>query len=154
MNRRKLSKTKAVCSVTEMAQSIGLSRARFYQLQRENIFPHPLYDIRTRRPFFDVTLQEMCHEVRETGIGCNGNYILFYSPRKNISGSSQKGSGLKSRRGRNSQYSELVDTLGQMGLDVAPDQVQEAVAARYPDGIENEDQGVVIREIFRFLKKR
>lgn len=44
--------TKAVVTVAEMARMCGLSRARFYQLQNAGVFPTPLYDVSTRRPFY------------------------------------------------------------------------------------------------------
>ena len=148
-NRRLSSSRKPICSVTELVRSLGMSRARFYQLQREGFFPQAIYDLRTRRPFFDTRLQEICHEVRQTGIGFNGHYILFYSARNN---NEDKPTKRKTRT--NSQYGELVATLNGMGLEVNHSQVEQAVQAQYPDGIEKEDMGIVIRELFRFLKGR
>ena len=148
MNGKKMSNSrKHICSVTDLAKSLEMSRARFYQLQKEGIFPQSLYDVRTHRPFFDTKLQDICHEVRRTGIGFNGHYILFYSPRKN---NPEKSSRRKNRS--NSKYKELVETLCQMGLEVSEAQVEQAVETQYPNGIEGEDTGVVIRELFRFLK--
>ena len=40
---------KQAVSVAEMARMVGLSRGRFYQLVG-NTFPHPQYDLTTRRP--------------------------------------------------------------------------------------------------------
>ena len=150
MNGKRLSeRCKPICSVTEMVRSLGLSRARFYQLQKEGIFPQPIYDIRTHRPFFDTHLQEVCHAVRQTGIGHNGQYILFYSPRQN------NGDKPARRKGRsNSQYGELVATLNNMGLAVNCGEVAEAVGQLYPEGFDHQDMGVVIRELFRFFKGR
>jgi effector-binding domain-containing protein len=122
-----------------------MSRARFYQLQKEGIFPRALYDPRTNRPFFDTLLQDICHEVRETGIGFNGQYILFYSRRKNNSDKPK-------RKKSNSQYAELIETLKQMGLQVTNDQIEQAVQELYPQGLDKEDMGIVVRELFRFLK--
>ena len=75
--------SKAVCSVSEMAQLLALSRSRFYQLlQKQNVFPQPLYDIATKRPFYPQHLQERCLQIRNTGIGDNHQQILFYRRRK------------------------------------------------------------------------
>ena len=57
----------AVCSVTELAKTLGLSRARFYQLQKMGIFPMPIYCIRTRRPFYTPDLRQICVDIRKTG---------------------------------------------------------------------------------------
>ncbi len=49
---------KAVCSVTELTKKLGLSRARFYQLQKMGVFPMPIYCTRTIRPFYPLELQQ------------------------------------------------------------------------------------------------
>ena len=82
MNNKKMSNLKPIISVTEMARNLNLSRARFYQLLEQGIFPQPIYDLRTKRPIYNIELQQSCFQVRETGIGANNQYILFYSPRK------------------------------------------------------------------------
>jgi len=135
-----------------MAQMLELSRARFYQLLDVGILPPPIYCLRTKRPFFDAKLQQACLEVRETGIGHNGEYILFYAPRRPVSDTPTRTSNGKKASG--AQYKDLVETLGMMGLEVSSPQVAEAVKALYPDGVAKEDSGVVIREVFRFLRKR
>lgn len=140
--------TKAVVSVSEMAAALDLSRARFYQLLDAQILPQPVYDIRTRRPVYPQDLQEKCLSVRQTGIGSNGQYILFYSPRKNTGSAPRKSVSKKV-----SKYQDLREALTTMGLDVTEGQVSKAVADVFPDGIENRDQGLVIRELFRYFKK-
>ena len=72
----------AVCSVTELAGKIGLSRARFYQLMEKGVFPKPVYCTRTRRPFYTLDLQQKCIDIRKTGIGYNQQPVVFYSERR------------------------------------------------------------------------
>jgi hypothetical protein len=108
----------------------------------------PVYDIRTHRPIYTQDLQDKCLTVKQTGIGSNGQYILFYSPRKNT-GSAPK----KSVQKKVSKYQDIREALVQMGLDVSEEQVSKAVADVFPDGIENRDQGFVLRELFRYFKK-
>jgi hypothetical protein len=147
-------KIKPIISVGDMAKILGHSRARFYQLQRQQIYPMPLYDIRTKRPFYDARLQKICHDVRETGIGCNGQYILFYSPRKTSATKVQKSSGsMVQKKEISAEYQELVDTLNQMGVEVSGEQVSEAVGKLYPDGLQKKDMGVVVREVFCHFRK-
>jgi hypothetical protein len=140
--------TKVVVSVSEMAAALDLSRARFYQLLDAQILPQPVYDLRTRRPVYPQDLQEKCMAVRQTGIGSNGQYILFYSPRKN-NGSAPR----KSVPKKVSKYQDIKEALKIMGLEVSDEQVSKAVADVFPDGIENRDLGLVLRELFRYLKK-
>lgn len=53
-----------------------------------------------------------------------------------------------------SEYEELTDTLSNMGLNVSEKQVKEAVHKLYPNGIEQEDMGVIIRDLFRYFKNQ
>lgn len=125
MSYKKVSKSK-VCSITEMAKSLNLSRARFYQLLKQNIFPQPLYSIHTKRPFYNEELQLICQEIRESGIGHNEEYVLFYSPRKYCPNQPASNSP-KRKITNNSKYQELVDTLNSMGLNVSNYDVDQAV---------------------------
>src|SRR5438874_12268264 len=72
--------TKTAVTVAEMARMVGLSRARFYQLLG-TAFPHPLYDVATRRPFYTEEQQRTCLEVRRRNCGIDGRPILFYARR-------------------------------------------------------------------------
>src|SRR6202521_3669747 len=70
--------TKTAVTVAEMARMCGLSRARFYQLIG-SAFPWPVYNVATKRPFFDEEAQRICLEVRRRNCGVDGKAILFYS---------------------------------------------------------------------------
>ena len=62
MNNKKLSISKQIVSVTEMAEMVNLSRPRFYQLLDSGFFPKPLKDKRSNRPYYDTNLQQKCLE--------------------------------------------------------------------------------------------
>ena len=85
MSNKKLSEKtyKAICSVTELCKDLVISRAQFYNLQNMEVFPKGLKDERTGRPYFDIELQRACHQIRNSGLGHNGQPYLFYSPRTN-----------------------------------------------------------------------
>ena len=70
---------KIAASVAEVARMVGLSRERFYQLQREGVFPMPIYNLETRRPYYTDEMQQECMEVRRRNCGVNGKPVLFYS---------------------------------------------------------------------------
>lgn len=140
---------KAICSVTALCKDLGLSRAQFYNLQNMGVFPKGLKDERTGRPYFDTELQRNCHQIRSSGIGHNGQPYLFYSPRTNPGKPRSKGD-----KSINSKYKDIASTLEQMGLSVSVEQVSEAMSEVYPDGSDSIDDGVVIRELFRFLKEK
>ena len=60
---------KCVCSVSELARKLGLSRTRLYQLMEIGAFPRPVYCPRTGRPFYPLKVQNECMQIRKTGAG-------------------------------------------------------------------------------------
>jgi len=82
MNNKKMSNSKQIISMTDMAKMVQLSRARFYQLLEQGFFPKPLIDERSKRPYYDLALQQKCLECRQSGLGADGSFMLFYSPPK------------------------------------------------------------------------
>lgn len=146
--------TKSVVSVADMARMIGMSRARFYQLIGEGIFPQPLYDIASHRPFFSEEMQQICIEVRRRNCGINGKPILFYTPRHPL-GPQSKPVNRKVEPKPKVQYAELIDGLRALGLEsVSAGQVESAVKELFPGGIQKLDSGELIRSVFLRLKRR
>lgn len=144
----KMNITKPYISISELCQTLQLSRSRYYQLVKSGFLPNPLKDERSKRSYYDAELQQKCIEIRQTGIGVNGSMLLFYSPRQN-------GNSPKRRKQKISpEVQEYVETLKAMGLEVLPKQVQVALNELYSDGMENTDQGLVIRELYRHLKQK
>jgi len=144
----KMNITKPYISISELCQILQLSRSRYYQLVKSGFLPKPLIDERSKRSYYDENLQQKCIEIRQTGIGVNGSMLLFYSPRQN-------GNSPKKRKPKISpEVQEYVETLKGMGLDVSPKQVQGALNELYSDGMENTDQGLVIRELYRYFKQK
>ena len=147
MNNKKLSISKPIVSMTEISQMLRLSRARFYQLLQAGFFPKPLYDERSKRPYYDLELQQKCLDCRQAGIGIDGSFLLFYSPRK------KENVSHLIRNKIDPVVKELTETLESMGLDVTIKQVQKGLSDLYPDGTDSQEQGVIIRELFRYLKQ-
>ena len=140
--------SKAVCSVSEMAQLLALSRSRFYQLlQKQNVFPQPLYDIATKRPFYPQHLQEHCLQIRNTGIGDNHQQILFYRRRK-------KGPPAP-KHPVPQRYQVLIKVLSQMAIKTTPKKLKVALKNIYPEGLPRHiDDGLVIRDLIRYWNQR
>ena len=100
----------------------------------------PVFCIRTRRPFYPLDLQKKCIEIRRTGVGHTGQPVLFYGGRK-------KGNNKKHRK-----YEELTNTLRLMGIDVSYKAVANAIAALFPEGLQqHSDEGRTVRDLFRYL---
>ncbi len=132
MHETNETQTKAVVSVAEMARMVGLSRARFYQLIG-TAFPAPVYDVATRRPFYDEDLQKSCLEVRRRNCGVDGKPILFYSRRPVTTLPARKPKKIAAVI--DDKHADLRDGLKALGLaTVTAAQVAEAVKEPIPAG--------------------
>lgn len=124
-----------VCTVTQMAKKLGLSRPRFYQLVATGVFPPPAYCPFTRMPIYPSELQDACLTVRKTGIGFHGKPVRFYSPRK-------------TPRPR-PQHKQLIAVLRRMGLSLTTAQIRKALhQLRLPGTGQKETDPQVIRLLF------
>ncbi len=152
MAGRKLSDKhfKPACTISYLCQNIvGLSRAQFYNLQRDGVFPAAKIDEKTGRKYFTIDQQKECYNIRTSGISHKGEFYLFYEPRSSAPSSPKKKTASKA----DAKSIELADTLTHMGLEVDAAQVSEALKLIYPEGHSKIDDGLMIRELFRFLKQ-
>jgi hypothetical protein len=132
----------AICSVSEMARKLGLSRARFYQLVKSGVFPPP-FRFEAKRPFYSCDLQEKCLAIRKTGVGFNGLPVLF----------NQRRPRGKAHQEPTRQYDGFVAALNNMGLKVTASNVKHAVQALYPAGLEPaHDPSEVLRNLFQYFR--
>jgi hypothetical protein len=143
--------TKAVVSVAEMARMCGLSRARFYQLVNEGVFPSPLYRIETKRPFFSQEMQETCLEVRRRNCGLNGRPVLFYARRLGTPISKAKATPPKNSH----KHADLIEGLRALGLTIVNStEVEAAIQKCFPSGRSGVDDEIVLRRVFLHLKRQ
>ncbi len=140
---------KAVVSVVEMSSLLNLSKSRFYALIQAGIFPRPVRNQSCKRPVFDLDLQRKCLDIRQTGIGCNGQPVLFN--RK-----ARRPAMPKSRQDRpalTEEQAELMVALKSLGLNATADEILAALQDLYPNGLAGVDQGEVVRQIFLKIRK-
>jgi predicted DNA-binding transcriptional regulator AlpA len=142
---------KIAVTVAEMARMVGLSRARFYQLMKQAVFPAPKQNPSTKRPFYDQELQQVCLEVRRRNQGINGQVVLFYSRRQEIAPTRSQ---TKKSKAVPKEKNELVESLRSLGLTVTAAEVDQAMKEKFPGGASGKDEGEVIRAIFLHLKRR
>ncbi len=144
-------RTKAVVSVAEMARMVGLSRARFYQLIDQAVFPPPLYRIDTKRPFFNEEMQEVCLEVRRRNCGINGRPVLFYARRFTTPTVKAKTTPPKNSH----KYADLIEGHESLGLtSVRSSEIEAAIQQNFPYGKSGIDDETVLRTVFLFLKRQ
>jgi hypothetical protein len=145
---------KAVVTVSEMARMVGLSRARFYQLQKAGVFPAPERDSETGRPFYTEEQQKVCLEVRRRNCGVNGKPILFYArraPTTTAPARPRKGTAKPPKN----QHADLLDALHGLGLlAVTAAQVGAAVKEVFPQGTAGVAEAEVVRAVFLHLRRQ
>lgn len=144
---------KAAVSVSEMARMLSMSRARFYQLMNEGVFPKPQYEPSTNRPFFDEVAQQTCLDVRRRNCGVNGRPVMFY-PARSTAPLPKRPAKSKPLSKPTSQHDELIDSLAALGLVVTSQQVEAAIQECYPSGVADTCQGGVVRTLFLYLKRQ
>ena len=144
---------KAVVTVTEMARLCSLSRARFYQLVNEGVFPPPVYCVRTRRPIYVEDLQKVCLEVRHRNCGVNGRPVLFYSVRQSTPIPPKPPRKPVTPKPRE-QHPEVLAAVRALGLTATTSDVTQAVKHLYPNGLGSVGRPEVIRAVFLHLQRR
>ena len=143
--------TKEVVTVSEMARMLGLSRSRFYQLIG-TAFPHPKLD-KKKRPFYSEELQAVCLEVRRRNCGVDGKPILFYARR--LGASPTKPKKAKAPATANPQHADLLDGVRHLGLaSVTAADIAKALKELFPSGVEDQDDGEILRAVFLHLKRK
>ena len=147
-----MSVEKSVVSVAEMARMVGLSRGRFYQLIG-NAFPHPVYDVATKRPYYTDELQETCLAVRRQNCGIDGRPVLFYARRTVIAPTAIRRPKATTSRQPSNDHADLVEGLRSLGiLTATAAQVGMAMKQLYPSGVNGTGQGEVLRSVFLHLR--
>ena len=145
---------KAAVSVSEMARIVGLSRARFYQLMSDGVFPKPKYDESTSRPYYDEEAQAECILVKRRNVGVNGKVVMFYGSRHPLAGQPKRPSKPRAKPKPANDHADLLDSLACLGLAATAQQVDAALAECFPDGFQKLDSGEVVRAVFLCLKRQ
>ena len=144
--------TKAVVSVSDMARLVGLSRARFYQLQKAGVFPAPSYQ--AGRPVYTEDQQQVCLEVRRKNRGVNGEPVLFYARRRGTE-PPRRNKRADPPPARNKDIAALLDGLNALGLTTATAaQVLKVTEELFPQGTKGLDQAEVLRVVFLHVQRR
>ena len=135
-----------ICSISQMADKLKLSRSRFCQLRMLGKFPPPVYCLRNKRPFYPLELQKICLRIRETGIGLDGQPVFLYKPREKQAKQKSK----MTQKENLDSYKEWASILKDWGTKVTADQVYNAVKLLFPKGLpENQNDNSVIRSLYK-----
>ena len=151
---------KAAYSVAETAALCGISRARFYDHIRSGVMPPPVYCVRTRRPLYLADLAALCVRVRETNVGWDGRYVLFYdrqplpAPLAKPSAASSDRNGRKAAPVPDPLTQEMVETLRAMGMGAGDGDVLAAIGRQCPAGVSEATFEADLRAVFDALRCR
>ncbi len=137
----------SICPVKQMIAMLGMSKARFYQHLKNGVFPHPIYCIRTKKPFYPENLQKQCMEIRKTGIGHNGLPVIFYTPLQREHGKS------KDKPGRD--YREIVEALKNMNIKATNKEIDSALRKlKIPPLAEGPIDSEILKKLFNYFTQR
>ena len=132
-------------TVTELCELIGLSKNRFYALQKAGIFPAAMRSPLNNRPVFDSALVEQCLGIVRHRVGANG---APYVPNRK-----KAAPGREHRRKPTERHQGLIEALGSLGLTCAASQVDEAMK-RLPEEGRGLEESELIRRLFLELRKQ
>jgi len=132
-------------TLQELCDQLGISKGRYYTLQKRGIFPAP-QRTSSNRPVFDQTLTQQCVEVIHTRIGVNGEPILFNAKKKQESVQKRP----VSVKGK---HDDLIASLASLGLSVSVEQVNVALAS-LPNNGADMPEPALIKAVFLHLKKQ
>ncbi len=145
-----------IVSINQLCSLMSISRSRFYQLLNVGILLPPIYSTDTKRPYFTKEMAQRNLDVKKNNVGVNGRVCIFYNTRSSHIDKPQiiKSSGWK-KDTANNPYTDLIEGLNSLGLkDVKSSQVESAVKKCFPDGINNVDEGEVLREVFCLISEQ
>lgn len=143
---------KAAVSVSEMAEMCDLSRSRWYELVEAGVFPAPVVLLPIKRPVYDRTLIEKCLEIKRTGIGLSGTPVIWNRKRKSSWSTKHKAKPVAKEQRPDPLMEPIFEAVKSLGLMTTLQTVTDAVAALFPTGIAEQDQGDVIRKTFLYLQ--
>jgi hypothetical protein len=130
-------------TLQELCEQLGISKTRYYQLQKKGVFPAP--QRAGNRPVFDNNLAQQCVEVVRSRVGINGEPVLFNAKRKQES--------VQKRPAPVKGHDDLIAALGSLGLTVTKEQVAAAVHSLPNNGTDLDEAGLV-KQVFLILKKQ
>ena len=147
-----------IVSIQNSCTLMGVSRSRYYQLLNDKFILPPIYSIESKRPFYTREMAEKNIAVIRNNIGINGKVCLFYNTnrRTGIASKSTRQKKVKKKtRSETNSYSDLIEGLEYLGLtDIKPAQIDTVLKKTYPNGIQNEDDGEVLKALYRAISEQ
>ncbi len=146
---------KAAYSVAETAAMCSISRARFYDHIASGVMPPPLYALRTRRPFYPADVAALCVRIRETNVGFDGQFVLFYD-RKLQPTAVLAETARQPRKASAPEplMQEMIETLKAMNVRVSDGDMIAAIGHQCPGGVVEATFEADLRAVFDALRRQ
>lgn len=148
---------KAAYSVAETAALCGISRSRFYDLVESGVMPPPVYSLRSRRPHYPADLAALCVRVRETNVGFDGHFVMFYDRKPKSQTPVQATESPRTGRKVTTPdplTTEMLETLRAMGVRAGEVEMIDAIRNRCPAGVAEATFETDLRAVFDALRCR
>jgi len=134
---------KAAVSCSFLCRLLKMSRSQFYFHVKRGTFHVPLRLPSNQRPYYTASMVEDIIKARETGIGVNGEFVIFYERHLKTDDKKPK-----------ADHTTLLEGLASLGLtSVTTEQVEAALAVCFAKGTTGQDEANVLRVVFRHLKR-
>jgi len=149
-----------VVSINQLCQLMGVSRSRYYQLLTDGFILPPLYYLESKRAYFTRDMAEKNISVIRNNIGLNGKICLFYKTSRRTGSSPIKPAKNREQKPKpasenKNPYQDIIDGLTCLGLQhVKPSQVESVIGKLYPEGVQNQDEGEVLKAVYRAIVKQ
>lgn len=144
-------------SIPVMCSLMGISRSRYYQLLTGSFILPPVYSLENKRAYFTREMAERNIAVVRNNCGLNGKICLFYNTSRRTGSSPVKPAKNREQKPKPTPdnknfYQDLIEGLTQLGLqDVKPSQVESVIGKLYPEGVQNQDEGEVLKAVYRAI---
>jgi hypothetical protein len=148
-----------VVSINQLCGLMGVSRSRYYQLLSDGIILPPIYSLESKRGYFTREMAEKNVSVIRNNVGLNGKVCLFYNTNRRAGSSPQKSAKRKQLQHTSipekNQYLDVIEGLTCLGLQgVKSSEVASIINKLYPNGTKNEDDGEVLKAVYRAIIKQ
>jgi predicted DNA-binding transcriptional regulator AlpA len=130
-------------TLAELCEMLGISKSRFYALQRKGILPAS--QRAGNRPVFDQQLVEQCVGVVRSRVGINGEPVLFN--RKTVAEPAKTRPATVKMK-----HDEMIASLQQLGVTATAGQVEAALKSLPAEG-KGMDDAARLRAVFLELRK-
>ena len=147
-------------SIPTLCSLMGISRSRYYQLLSGSFILPPIYSLENKRAYFTREMAERNIAVVRNNVGLNGKVCLFYHTRRRMGPVPVKPAKRREQKPKpasenKNPYQDIIDGLACLGLpDVKPSQIEMIVTKLYPEGIQNQDEGEVLKAVYRAILKQ